>query len=156
MCRRGQASCSLRWYFDVYRRRVLGWAMANHMRKELVLDALNMAIYRRKPRGVVHHSDQGSQYTSIAFGQRCKEAGVLSSVDRSEIATITRCARALMRRSSASCLLSIGSRLSAKRRWPFSTLSRAGTTRIGGTQPSATFHLTTSSGGAAPRLDVQT
>lgn len=65
---------------DVYSRRVVGWAMANHMRKELVLDALNMAIYRRKPRGVVHHSDQGSQYTSIAFGQRCKEAGILTSM----------------------------------------------------------------------------
>jgi len=65
---------------DVYSRRVVGWAMANHMRKELVLDALDMAIYRRKPRGVVHHSDQGSQYTSIAFGKRCKEAGVLTSM----------------------------------------------------------------------------
>ena len=65
---------------DVYSRRVVGWAMANHMRKELVLEALDMAIYRRKPRGVVHHSDQCSQYTSIAFGKRCKEAGVLTSM----------------------------------------------------------------------------
>jgi putative transposase len=65
---------------DVYSRRVVGWAMADHMRKELVLDALNMAIFRRKPLGVVHHSDQGSQYTSIAFGIRCKEAGVRPSM----------------------------------------------------------------------------
>ena len=65
---------------DVFSRRVVGWAMANHMRKELVVDALNMAIYRRKPQAVVHHSDQGSQYTSIAFGKRCKEAGVRPSM----------------------------------------------------------------------------
>jgi len=61
---------------DVFSRRVVGWAMANHMRTDLVLDALNMAIERRKPSGVIHHSDQGTQYTSIAFGSRCREAGV--------------------------------------------------------------------------------
>jgi putative transposase len=65
---------------DVCTRRVVGWAMANHMRKELVVDALNMAIYRRKPKAVVHHSDHGSQYTSIAFGKRCSEAGVTMSM----------------------------------------------------------------------------
>jgi putative transposase len=65
---------------DVFSRRVVGWAMANHMRKELVVDALNMAIYRRKPEAVVHHSDQGSQYTSIAFGKRCKDAGIRPSM----------------------------------------------------------------------------
>jgi putative transposase len=65
---------------DVYSRRVVGWAMATHLRTELVLDALNMAIYRRKPTNVIHHSDQGAQYTSIAFSQRCKEAGVRPSM----------------------------------------------------------------------------
>ncbi len=65
---------------DVCTRRVVGWAMANHMRKELVVDALNMAIYRRRPKAVVHHSDHGSQYTSIAFGKRCSEAGVTMSM----------------------------------------------------------------------------
>lgn len=65
---------------DVFSRRVVGWAMAGHMRKELVLDALDMAIFRRKPNSVVHHSDQGSQYTSIAFGHRCREAGVRPSM----------------------------------------------------------------------------
>jgi putative transposase len=65
---------------DVYSRRVVGWAMATHLRTELVLDALNMAIYRRKPTNVIHHSDQGTQYTSIAFSQRCKEAGVRPSM----------------------------------------------------------------------------
>jgi len=65
---------------DVYSRRVVGWAMATHLRTELVLDALNMAIYRRNPTNVIHHSDQGTQYTSIAFSLRCKEAGVRPSM----------------------------------------------------------------------------
>ena len=65
---------------DVFSRRVVGWAMANHMRAELVVDALNMAIFRRKPMDVIHHSDHGSQYTSIAFGTRCKTAGVVPSM----------------------------------------------------------------------------
>jgi putative transposase len=65
---------------DVYSRRVVGWAMATHLRTELVLDALNMAIYRRNPTNVIHHSDQGTQYTSIAFSLRCKEAGIRPSM----------------------------------------------------------------------------
>ena len=62
---------------DVYSRRIVGWAMANHLRTELVLDALDMAIFRRNPKNVIHHSDQGTQYTSISFGSRCREAGIL-------------------------------------------------------------------------------
>ena len=54
--------------------------MANHLRTELVLDALNMALWQRRPDNVIHHSDQGSQYTSIAFGLRCKRAGVRPSM----------------------------------------------------------------------------
>jgi len=65
---------------DVFSRRIVGWAMANHLRTELVLQALEMAIWRRRPRNVIHHSDQGTQYTSIAFGRRCKEAGVRPSM----------------------------------------------------------------------------
>ncbi len=65
---------------DVFSRRVVGWAMANHLRTELVLEALDMAIFRRGPNGVIHHSDQGCQYTSIAFGKRCQEAGVQPSM----------------------------------------------------------------------------
>ena len=64
---------------DVFSRRVVGWSMANHLRTELVLEALNMALWQRRPEGVVHHSDQGSQYTSIAFGKRCREMGVRPS-----------------------------------------------------------------------------
>jgi putative transposase len=65
---------------DVFSRRVVGWAMATHLRTELVLDALNMAIYRRKPDSVIHHSDQGCQYTSIAFSKRCGEANIRPSM----------------------------------------------------------------------------
>ena len=65
---------------DVWSRRVVGWAMADHIRTELILDALNMAIQQRRPRDVVHHSDQGSQYTSVAFGNRCRELGVRPSM----------------------------------------------------------------------------
>jgi putative transposase len=65
---------------DVYSRRVVGWAMANHLRTDLVLEALDMAIFRRKPTDVIHHSDQGCQYTSIAFGKRCEKAGIRPSM----------------------------------------------------------------------------
>ena len=64
---------------DVFSRRIVGWAMANHLRTELILEALDMALVRRRPLDVIHHSDQGCQYTSLAFGSRCREAGVRPS-----------------------------------------------------------------------------
>ena len=64
---------------DAFSRRVVGWSMANDLKTQLVLDALGMALGQRRPDGVVHHSDQGSQYTSVAFGQRCRQAGVRPS-----------------------------------------------------------------------------
>src|SRR5688572_8088159 len=65
---------------DVWSRKVVGWAMATHLRTSLVTAALNMAIAQRRPAGVIHHSDQGCQYTSIEFGKRCREAGVRPSM----------------------------------------------------------------------------
>jgi putative transposase len=65
---------------DAWSRKIVGWAMATHLRTELVLQALQMAIDQRRPQGVVHHSDHGSQYTSLAFGRRCREAGVRPSM----------------------------------------------------------------------------
>jgi putative transposase len=65
---------------DVFSRRVVGWAMGERMTTDLVLAALNMAITQRKPRDVIHHSDQGSQYTSLAFGTRCAQMGVRTSM----------------------------------------------------------------------------
>ena len=65
---------------DAWSRRVIGWAMESHLRTELVLAALDMAVEQRQPADVIHHSDQGCQYTSIAFGLRCREAGVRPSM----------------------------------------------------------------------------
>lgn len=65
---------------DVYSRRVVGWAMETHLRTELILAALDMAVTQRRPEAVIHHSDRGCQYTSYAFGKRCQEAGVMPSM----------------------------------------------------------------------------
>lgn len=64
---------------DVWSRRVVGWALADTLHTQVVLDALNMAVYRRRPTEVIHHSDKGCQYTSIAFGQRCRETRITPS-----------------------------------------------------------------------------
>ena len=66
---------------DAFSRRIVGWAMADHMRSELVVDALQMALARRKPGpGLVHHSDHRSQFVSLAFGQRARDAGIAVSM----------------------------------------------------------------------------
>jgi putative transposase len=66
---------------DAYSRRIVGWSMAEHMRAELVVDALQMALHRRRPApGLVHHSDQGSQFVSLAFGQKARDAGIAVSM----------------------------------------------------------------------------
>jgi putative transposase len=75
-----------RWLYlatilDCCSRRVVGWSMTPHLRSELVVDALEMATSRRRPRsGLVHHSDQGTQYTSLAFTRRLEEAGICGSM----------------------------------------------------------------------------
>jgi putative transposase len=65
---------------DAFSRRIVGWSMATTLHTQLVLDALNMALWQRRPSGVIHHSDQGSQYTSIEFGKRCRQASVRPSM----------------------------------------------------------------------------
>jgi len=65
---------------DVFSRRIVGWAMENYLRTELVLSAIERAFAQRGPREVIHHSDHGCQYTSIAFGKRCEELGVRPSM----------------------------------------------------------------------------
>ncbi len=66
---------------DAFSRAIVGWSMADHMRAELVVDALQMGLARRKPdAGLIHHSDQGSQYVSLAFGQRARDAGIAMSM----------------------------------------------------------------------------
>jgi putative transposase len=68
---------------DAFSRRVVGWAMADHLRTELVLDALDLALRQRRPApGLIHHSDRGCQYTALAFGRRLAESGLLPSMSR--------------------------------------------------------------------------
>ena len=66
---------------DAFSRRIVAWSMAEHLRTELVLDALDMAIAQRQPTpGLVHHTDHGCQYTSLAFGHRLEQAGLIASM----------------------------------------------------------------------------
>jgi putative transposase len=66
---------------DLFSRKIVGWSMADHMRTELVTDALEMALDRRAPNpGLIHHSDQGGQYVSLAFGQKSRMAGIAQSM----------------------------------------------------------------------------
>jgi len=66
---------------DLYSRRIVGWSMAEHMRKELVIDALEMALAHRRPKpGLIYHSDQGGQFVSLAFGQQARAAGIAQSM----------------------------------------------------------------------------
>ena len=73
----------LAFILDTHSRRIVGWSMASHMRTDLVVYALEMAVWRRKPSaGLVHHSDRGSQYTAISFGKRLEEVGIMPSMGR--------------------------------------------------------------------------
>ena len=65
---------------DVWSRKIVGWAIASHLRTSLIVAALDMAIIQRSPDGVIHHSDQGCQYTSLEFGRRCREEGIRPSM----------------------------------------------------------------------------
>ena len=66
---------------DLYSRRIVGWAMDSHMHTELVTDALQMALAHRRPApGLIWHSDQGSQFVSLAFGQQARAAGIAQSM----------------------------------------------------------------------------
>jgi putative transposase len=73
----------LAFILDACSRKVVGWSMATHLRTGIVVDALQMAIARRKPSpGLVHHSDRGVQYTSLFFGKRLEDEGLLPSMGR--------------------------------------------------------------------------
>jgi putative transposase len=73
----------LAFILDVYSRRVVGWSMATHLRTELVVDALEMALWRRNPDvGLIHHTDRGVQYTALSFSKRLEEAGIVASMGR--------------------------------------------------------------------------
>ena len=73
----------LAFILDVYSRKVVGWSMATHLRTELVVDALEMALWRRTPDvGLIHHTDRGVQYTALSFSKRLEEAGIVASMGR--------------------------------------------------------------------------
>ena len=116
---------------DAWSRKIVGWSMANHLRAELVLDAMEMAVGQRRPKDVIHHSDQGSQYTSVAFGKRCGEAGVRPSMGSVGDAYDNAMAESFFSTLEAELL----SRRRLPRRprpeWPASAILRAGTTRSG-------------------------
>ena len=67
---------------DLWSRKVVGWSMRSDLTTPLVTDALDMAISQRKPNRVIFHSDRGSQYSSTAFGNRCRQAGIIPSMGR--------------------------------------------------------------------------
>jgi putative transposase len=116
---------------DTWSRKIVGWSMANHLRTELVLDAMAMAIGQRRPKDVIHHSDQGSQYTSVAFGKRCGEAGVRPSMGSVGDAYDNAMAESFFSTLRQSCSAAAGSHPRPKRGWPASATSRAGTIRRG-------------------------
>jgi putative transposase len=66
---------------DMFSRKVVGWSMRNDLKADLVVDALSMAVARRRPEpGLVHHSDRGSQYASVAFGRTLRDSGLVASM----------------------------------------------------------------------------
>jgi transposase InsO family protein len=123
---------------DAWSRRVVGWAMAGHLRTELVLQALEMALRQRRPVGVIHHSDQGGQYTALAFGQRCREAGV-----RPSMGSVGDCYDNALCESfslvwNASCWTGKSSARATRRAGRCLNTSKVGTIRSGGIRPWAT------------------
>lgn len=130
---------------DAWSRRVVGWSIADHMRAELVADAIDMATWRRRPpEGAIAHSDHGSNYCSWVFGQRLRRAGLLGSMGTVGDALDNAVAESFSRRCSASCSTGTPGRLAPgwPRRCP--TGSKRSTTRPAATRPSATSAPSTS------------
>jgi putative transposase len=76
-------TAAIAFILDVYSRKVVGWSMASHLRTELVVDALEMALWRRRPgAGLIHHTDRGAQYTALSFGKRLEKVGIVPSMGR--------------------------------------------------------------------------
>jgi transposase InsO family protein len=89
---------------DSFSRRIVGWSMADHLRTELVLDALDMAIAQRQPAaGLIHHTDHGCQYTNLTFGRRLQQAGLVASIGTVGDALDNAAAESFFATSSASC-----------------------------------------------------
>ena len=124
---------------DAFSRRIVGWSMAEHLRTELVLDALDMAISQRRPApGLVYHTDHGCQYTSLAFGRRLADSGLVASMG-----TV---GDALDNAVAESFFATLECELLDRHDWPTrracgprcSTSSRSSTTANAATRPSTT------------------
>jgi putative transposase len=114
---------------DTYSRQIVGWSMATHMRATLVVDALQMALARRRPGpGLIHHSDQGSQYVSLAFGWAAREAGIAISMGSRGDGTTTRSPRRSSPRSKRSSSTVAPGRAGLSSNPPCSSTSRRSTT----------------------------
>ena len=111
------------------RRRVVGWAMATHLRTELVTEALEMAVAQRRPEAVVHHSDQGCQYTSLAFGARCRKWGVALSMGSVGDCFDNAMAESFFATLECELLAARPCRRTPRRGRPFLISSKVGTTR---------------------------
>ena len=108
----------LAFILDVYSRKIVGWSMDSHMRTELVVDALQMAVWRRKPSaGLVHHSDRGAQYTAISLGKRLEEVGIVPSMGRT--------GTALDNAMAESFVATLKSELVHRRRFPDREVARS-------------------------------
>ena len=139
---------------DVFSRRIVGWSMATTLHTQVVLDALSMALWQRRAKDVIHHSDQGSQYTSIEFGKRCREAGVRPRWDRSVMPTTMRWRRVSSPRSNASCWTGDGSGRKPRRAWQSSSSSRVSIIHAAATLRSATCRPSSSSASRKKGLSI--
>ena len=131
---------------DVFSRRIVGWSMSATLHVTVVLDALDMALTMRRPRGVIHHSDQGSQYTSIEFGNRCRKAGVRPSMGSVGDCYDNAMAESFLPRWNVSCSIAAASERTVMRATPSSTSSKASTIRSVGTRRWGTSRQRRSSG----------
>jgi putative transposase len=128
---------------DVYSRKVVGWMFGEHMKADLVISALNMALLTRKPESVIHHSDQGSQYTSIAFGNRCREMNVRPSMGSVGDAYDNAMAESFFAAWNVNSLTDSHGRQRLKQKWPFLHGLKVGTTQGADIQHSISSRLLT-------------
>ena len=124
---------------DVWSRKVVGWHIGDSLHTDLIVAALEMAAQARKPQSVIHHSDQGCQYTSVAFGKRCKELNVRPSMGTVGDAyereawpwATTRWPRVSSHCLNANCYSGAYSKPKPMRRWHCLLMLRLGTTVCG-------------------------
>jgi hypothetical protein len=134
---------------DAWSRMVVGWSMAGHLRTELLIAALEMALWRRPGvgEGLVFHSDRGTHCTSLAFGRRCREAGIAASMGSVGDAYDNAVAESFFATLETELVDRHSWRTPPTRGWRCSTSSRPSTTRSGGTASSGSYRQPSSRGG---------